>query len=143
MTSEIQNIWKQVVSSGLMDEKFFESNISEEEFNALLEMDDAELIHLQNLDDKDMSTYIEKMTLDDLLKLPFTEAQKAVEVFSMEKRIKMLNTLTERRLYYYEQTARFGEGVPKDEQLSPEMFRSLISKIKHIEIVQNWLYGIA
>lgn len=143
MTNEIQNIWKQVVSSGLMDEKFFESNISEEEFNELLEMDDAELIHLQNLDDKDMSTYIEKMTLDDLLKLPFTEAQKAVEVFSMEKRIKMLNTLTERKLYYYEQTARFGEGVPKDEQLSPEMFRSLISKIKHIEIVQNWLYGIA
>ena len=100
-------------------------------------------VHLQNLDDKDMSTYIEKMTLDDLLKLPFTEAQKAVEVFSMEKRIKMLDVLTERRLYYYEQTARFGEGVPKDEQLSPEMFRSLISKIKHIEIVQNWLYGIA
>lgn len=143
MTNEIQNIWKQVVSSGLMDEKFFESNISEEEFNELLEMDDAELIHLQNIDDKDMSTYIEKMTLDDLLKLPFTEAQKAVEAFSMEKRIKTLNALTERRLYYYEQTARFGEGVPKDEQLSPEMFRSLISKIKHIEIVQNWLYGIA
>ena len=143
MNNEIQNIWKQVVSLGLMDEKFFENNVSEEEFNALLEMDDAELIHLQDIGDKDMSIYIEKMTLDDLLKLPFTEAQKAVESFSMEKRIKILDELSQRRLYYYDQTVKFGEGVPKEEQLSPEMFRSLISKIKHIEIVQNWLYGIA
>ena len=142
MNNEIQNIWKQVVSLGLMDEKFFENNVSEEEFNALLEMDE-ELIHLQDIGDKDMSTYIEKMTLDDLLKLPFTEAQKAVESFSMEKRIKILDELSQRRLHYYDQTVKFGEGVPKEEQLSPEMFRSLISKIKHIEIVQNWLYGIA
>ena len=143
MNNEIQNIWKQVVSLGLMDEKFFENNVSEEEFNTLLEMDDAELIHLQDIGDKDMSIYIEEMTLDDLLKLPFTEAQKAVERFSMEKRIKMLDELSQRRLYYYDQTVKFGEGVPKEEQLSPEMFRSLISKIKHVEIVQNWLYGIA
>lgn len=142
MNNEIQNIWKQVVSLGLMDEKFFENNVSEEEFNTLLEMDDAELIHLQDIGDKDMSIYIEEMTLDDLLKLPFTEAQKAVESFSMEKRIKILDELSQRRLYYYDQTVKFGEGVPKEEQLSPEMFRSLISKIKHIEIVQNWLYGI-
>lgn len=142
MNNEIQNIWKQVVSLGLMDEKFFENNVSEEEFNALLEMDE-ELIHLQDIGDKDMSIYIEEMTLDDLLKLPFTEAQKAVESFSMEKRIKILDELSQRRLYYYDQTVKFGEGVPKEEQLSPEMFRSLISKIKHIEIVQNWLYGIA
>ena len=142
MNNEIQNIWKQVVSLGLMDEKFFENNVSEEEFNALLEMDE-ELIHLQDIGDKDMSIYIEEMTLDDLLKLPFTEAQKAVESFSMEKRIKILDELSQRRLHYYDQTVKFGEGVPKEEQLSPEMFRSLISKIKHIEIVQNWLYGIA
>lgn len=143
MNNEIQSIWKQVVNSGLMDEKFFESDVDEEEFNALLEMDDAELIHLQSIGDKDMTTYIEKLTLDDLLRLPFTQAQKAVNSFSMEKRIKMLDELTIRRTYYYNQTARFGEGVPKDEQLSPEAFRSLLSKIKHIEIVQNWLYGIA
>ena len=143
MNNEIQNIWKQVISSGLMDEKFFENNVSEEEFNALLEMDDAELIHLQDIGDKDMSIYIEKMTLDDLLKIKFTEEQKDVESFSMEKRIKILDELSQRRLHYYDQTTRFGEGVPKEEQLSPEMFRSLISKIKHIEIVQNWLYGIA
>lgn len=142
MNNEIQNIWKQCISSGLMDEKFFESNISEEEFNELLEMDDAELIHLQ-LIEGNMSAYIENMTFDELLKLPFTEAQRAITSFSMEKRIKMLDELTTRRTYYYNQTSRFGEGVPKDEQLSPEAFRSLLAKIKHIEIVQNWLYGIA
>ena len=143
MNNEIHSIWKQCISSGLMDEKFFESNISEEEFNELLEMDDAELIHLQAIEGGNMSAYIENMTFDELLKLPFTEAQRAIASFSMEKRIKMLDELTTRRTYYYNQTARFGEDVPKDEQLSPEAFRSLLAKIKHVEIVQNWLYGIA
>ena len=143
MNNEIQSIWKQCISSGLMDEKFFESNISEEEFNELLEMDDAELIHLQLIEGGNMSAYIENMTFDELLRLPFTEAQRAIASFSMEKRIKMLDELTTRRTYYYNQTARFGEGIPKDEQLSPEAFRSLLAKIKHVEIVQNWLYGIA
>ena len=143
MNNEIHNIWKQCISSGLMDEKFFESNISEKEFNELLEMDDAELIHLQLIEGGNMSEYIEKMTLDELLKLPFAEAQRSITSFSMEKRIKMLDELTTRRTYYYNQAAKFGEGIPKDEQLSPEAFRSLLGKIKHIEIVQNWLYGIA
>lgn len=143
MNNEIQSIWKQVVNSGLMDQKFFESNISEEEFNELLEIDDAELIHLQCVGEDNMSAYVEKMTFDDLLKLPFNEAQRAINSFSMEKRIKILDELTTRRSYYYNQTSKYGEGISKDEQLSPEAFRSLIGKIKHIEIVQNWLYGIA
>lgn len=142
MNKEIHSIWKQVISSGLMDEKFFESNISEEEFNALLENDDSELIHLQQAGSTTMSAYVEKMTLDDLLKLPFNDARKVIGSFSMEKRIKMLDALTTRRNFYYGETSRFAEHVPKDEQLSPEQFRSLLSKIKHIEIVQNWLYGI-
>jgi hypothetical protein len=143
MNSEIQNIWKQIVDSGLIDQKFFEDNISEKEFNELLEMDDAELIHLQGIGENHMSKYVEKLSFDDLLKLPFDEAKYAVDTFSMEKRIAILQELTERRTYYYSQTSRFGEGVPKDEQLSPEAFRSLLGKIKHLEIIQNWLYGIA
>lgn len=142
MNNESQNIWKQCISSGLMDEKFFENNISEEEFNELLEMDDAELIHLQVIERSNMSEYLENITFDELLKLPFKEAQKAIGFFSMEKRIKMLDELTTRKSHYYNQTAKFGEGIPKDEQLSPEAFRSLLGKIKHVEIVQNWLYGI-
>ena len=142
MNNESQNIWKQCISSGLMDEKFFENNISEEEFNELLEMDDAELIHLQVIERSNMSEYLENITFDELLKLPFKETQKAISFFSMEKRIKMLDELTTRKSHYYNQTAKFGEGIPKDEQLSPEAFRSLLGKIKHVEIVQNWLYGI-
>lgn len=142
MNNESQNIWKQCINSGLMDEKFFENNISEEEFNELLEMDDAELIHLQVIERSNMSEYLENITFDELLKLPFKEAQKAIGFFSMEKRIKMLDELTTRKSHYYNQTAKFGEGIPKDEQLSPEAFRSLLGKIKHVEIVQNWLYGI-
>ena len=143
MNSEIQSIWKQIVDSGLIDQKFFEDNISEEEFNELLEMDDAELIHLQDIGENHMPDYVEKLSFDDLLKLPFDEAKYTVDAFSMEKRIAILQELTERRTYYYSQTSRFGEGVPKDEQLSPETFRSLLGKIKHLEIIQNWLYGIA
>lgn len=143
MNSEIQSIWKQIVDSGLIDQKFFEDNISEKEFNELLEMDDAELIHLQDIGENHMPEYVEKLSFDDLLKLPFNEAKCAVDTFSMEKRIAILQELTERRMYYYSQTSRFGEGIPKDEQLSPEAFKSLLGKIKHLEIVQNWLYGIA
>jgi len=143
MNQEIQNIWKQCAKLGLINSKFFESNISEEEFNTFLEIDDAELIHLQNIENVAMDTYIEKMTFDELLKLPFYKAQEVINSFSMEKRIKILDELTTRRSYYYEQTSKFGEGIDKDEQLSPESFRALLGKIKHIEIIQNWLYGIA
>lgn len=89
------------------------------------------------------SEYIEKLTLDDVLKLPFDTAHKYIDQFSMAKRIAILEDLSKYRNHLYEQTGRYGgEGLSKDEQISATDFRLLLGKIKHLEILQNWLYGI-
>ena len=88
------------------------------------------------------SSYISKLKLDDVLKLPFDLAHKYIDNFSMSKRISMLNELSTYRMHLYDQASRYGEGLTKDEQIGPKDFRMLMGKIKHLEIVQNWLYGI-
>ena len=60
----------------------------------------------------------------------------------MKNRLDILTEIDKLRIHYYNALGNYGEGVARDEQLSPEEFRSLLGKIKHIEIIQNWLYGI-
>lgn len=87
--------------------------------------------------------HVADLTLEDLLKQPFDVAHKYINQFTMVKRINMLNKLTDYRNHLYNETGKFGaEGLPKEEQLSAKNFRSLLGKIKHLEILQNWLYGI-
>ena len=134
---EVKKLWSSIEELGLWDEN---TNIDFETFNALIEDDSAKLKDL--LSRCEDTEYIRNLTFDELLKLPFDGAKNAIDSFSMEKRINMLNELEDRRVYYYNQTARYC-GVSKDELISASEFRSLLGKIKHIEIIQNWLYGIA
>lgn len=134
---EIVSVWESVYAMGLWDEK---TNIDFETFNALIEHDDDTLTTL--LHQCEDTEYIRNLSFDELLKLPFDGAKKAVDSFSMEKRIRMLGELDERKNFYYNQTAKYC-GVSKDELISASEFRSLLGKIKHIEIIQNWLYGLA
>ena len=133
---ELVSVWESIYSMGLWDEN---TNIDYETFNALIEHDDKELTKLLNQCED--TEYIRNLSFDDLLKLPYDGAKKAIDSFSMEKRIQMLNELDDRKKFYYNQTARYC-GVSKDELISASEFRSLLGKIKHIEIIQNWLYGI-
>ena len=87
------------------------------------------------------SEYISNLTAEELLKMPFKNAQKAVEQFTMKKRIDILEDIEKLRIHYYNQMGRYGNGSLA-EQISPAEFKSLLGKVKHIEIVQNWLYGI-
>lgn len=85
------------------------------------------------------SEYVQNLSLEELLKLPYNSAKNLIDTFSMPKRIDMLNTLTIRRDHYYNEVSRFGaeeDGITNNE------FKQIMSKIKHLEIVQNWLYGI-
>lgn len=133
---ELLSVWESIYNMGLWDEK---TNIDFETFNALIEHDNAALtILLHQCEDTE---YIRNLSFDELLKLPFDGAKKAIDSFSMEKRIKMLNELDSRKQFYYNQTAKYC-GVSKDELISATEFRSLLGKIKHIEILQNWLYGL-
>lgn len=88
------------------------------------------------------SEQIAKLKLDDILKKPFNLAHQYINQFSMAKRISMLDELNVYRKHLYEQINRYGGDVPKDEQISAAEFRMLMGKIKHLEIIQNWLYGI-
>lgn len=134
---EVKELWNSIYELGLWDEN---TNIDFETFNALIEDDSNKLKEL--LSRCEDTEFIRNLTFDDLLKLPFDGAKKAIDSFSMEKRINMLNELDNRKTYYYNQTARYC-GVSKDELISASEFRSLLGKIKHIEILQNWLYGIS
>lgn len=133
---KVKELWKLVDTLNLWDDK---TTVDFETFNALIEEDNNKLRELLNRCED--TEYVRKLTLDELLKLPFDGAKKVIDSFSMEKRINMLNELDEKKTYYYNQTARYC-GVSKDELISAAEFRSLLGKIKHLEIVQNWLYGI-
>ena len=134
---ELVAVWESVYNMGLWNE---DTNIDFEAFNALIEHDDATLTTL--LHQCEDTEYIRNLSFDELLKLPFDGAKKAIDSFSMEKRIQMLNELDNRKNFYYNQTANYC-GVSKDSLISASEFRSLLGKIKHIEIIQNWLYGLA
>ena len=132
---EIQSTMEQLDKLGLLKE-----DLDVKEFEDALARDTAELTQLLELvDDND---YVKNMKFDELVKLPFEEAQKTIERMEMAKRIAMLDELTTLRKFYYEETKRYC-GVSKDELISASEFRSLLGKIKHLEILQNWLYGIA
>lgn len=132
---EIQSTMEQLDKIGLLKEA-----LDVEEFEDALARDTAELTRLLELVDND--DYVKNMKFDELVKLPFMEAQKTIERMDMAKRIAMLDELTTLRKFYYEETKRYC-GVSKDELISASEFRSLLGKIKHLEILQNWLYGIA
>ena len=134
---ELKQLWNTIYAMGLWDEN---TNIDYDTFNALIDNDDAKLKDLLNQCED--SEYIRKLTFDELLQLPFEEAKKSINSFSMEKRIAMLNEMDSRKTYYYNQTARYC-GVSKEELITASEFRSLLGKIKHIEILQNWLYGLS
>ena len=126
---EIQSTMEQLDKLGLLKE-----DLDVKEFEDVLARDTAELTQLLELvDDND---YVKNMKFDELVKLPFEEAQKTIERMEMAKRIAMLDELTTLRKFYYEETKRYC-GVSKDELISASEFRSLLSKIKHLEILQN------
>lgn len=134
---ELVNTWESIYQMGLWDEN---TKIDYETFNALIEHNDEALTKL--LHQCEDTEYIRNLKFDELLQLPFDGAKKAIDSFSMEKRIKMLDALDNRKIFYYNQTARYC-GVSKEELISASEFRSLLGKIKHIEILQNWLYGLS
>lgn len=133
---EIRELWKSIYQLGLWNEN---TNIDFDTFNALIVGDEEELTKL--LCQCEDSEYIRRLSFDDLLKLPYDGARKAIASFSMEKRIDMLNDLDTHRKFYYEATSRYC-GVSKEELITASEFRSLLGKIKHVEILQNWLYGL-
>jgi len=136
MEDSQKQLWSSLSALGIVDDTKVDFVV----FNALIE-DDRDV--LQDLLSKCEDTaYVANLTFDELLRLPFEAARKTIDTFSMEKRIDMLQQLDQRRSHYYNETSRYC-GVAAAELMTAKEFKIVIGKIKHIEIVQNWLYGIA
>ena len=111
-----------------------------EEYQKLIGQDDKlkELMMIKKTEDM-----VDSITLETIMNSNFMAAKEVIDQMTIAKRIAILEDLSKYRLQLYDSFSRYGEkGVPRDEQLSAEDFRMLMGRIKHLEILQNWLYGI-
>jgi hypothetical protein len=138
-TDKITKTFKEISETPIWDENL---PITFEEYEALLSTEDTESL-FQLLMQEDAAA-LRDVTLEDLIKMPFNRAQACISKFSLTKRIKVLENLDTRRSYLYNQASRYGAGNPKDpNRLSAKDWRTIMGRIKHLEILQAWLYGIS
>lgn len=134
---------KDLQSKGLSQETFYEA-MSWDEFvkeQARLVEDDKALKALLILKKEEES--VAEVSLEQVLTSSFQNAKDTIDKMTLAKRIEMLDDLDKYRDYLYEQVNRYGaQGLSKDEQLKASEFRVIMGRIKHMEIIQNWLFGI-
>lgn len=138
----VSQMFDELKALGLLQEEFPENTSPEEYWNAFHSKEDDEglkelLMKQQN------EELIRNISLEELVRAPFMEAKNAIDQMTLAKRISILEDLQKYRDFLYEDADRYGkEGLSKDDQLNAAEFRSLVGKIKHLEIIQNWLYGV-
>lgn len=134
---------KDLQSKGLSQETFYEA-MSWDEFvkeQARLVEDDKALKALLIFKKEEES--VAEVSLEQVLTSSFQTAKDTIDKMTLAKRIEMLDDLDKYRDYLYEQVNRYGaQGLSKDEQLKASEFRVIMGRIKHMEIIQNWLFGI-
>lgn len=134
---------KDLQSKRLSQETFYEA-MSWDEFvkeQARLVEDDKALKALLILKKEEES--VAEVSLEQVLTSSFQIAKDTIDKMTLAKRIEMLDDLDKYRDYLYEQVNRYGaQGLSKDEQLKASEFRVIMGRIKHMEIIQNWLFGI-
>lgn len=134
---------KDLQSKGLSQETFYEA-MSWDEFvkeQARLVKDDKALKALLIFKKEEES--VAEVSLEQVLTSSFQTAKDTIDKMTLAKRIEMLDDLDKYRDYLYEQVNRYGaQGLSKDEQLKASEFRVIMGRIKHMEIIQNWLFGI-
>lgn len=134
---------KDLQAKGLSQETFYEA-MSWDEFvkeQARLVEDDKALKALLILKKEEES--VAEVSLEQVLTSSFQTAKDTIDKMTLAKRIEMLDDLDKYRDYLYEQVNRYGaQGLSKDEQLKASEFRVIMGRIKHMEIIQNWLFGI-
>lgn len=122
----------------------FHENMSWDEYMQEYEKrigEDDKLKELMRI--KKTEEMVDSVTLETIMTSNFMSAKEIIDQMTIAKRIAILNDLSEYRIQLYDSFSRYGEkGVPRDEQLSAEDFRMLLGRVKHLEILQNWLYGI-
>lgn len=137
-SDKVTATFQEIGQTALWDEQM---PISFQEYESLLVAEDTESL-FQMIDQQDEKA-IKNVKLEDLMRMPFDKSKKSIEKFSLAKRIQVLSELDTRRSYLYSQASRYGEGKQcASEPLSAKDWRTIMGRIKHLEILQAWLYGI-
>ena len=140
---DVTHIFESLRGTELQQEDFHENMSFEtymEEYQKRIGTDDKlkELMRIKETEDM-----VDSVNLETILTTNFVTAKEIIDQMTIAKRIAMLEDLSKYRIQLYDSFSRYGEkGVPRDEQLSAEDFRMLLGRVKHLEIIQNWLYGI-
>lgn len=137
---EIKDVFQQIGKMGIWDEKTMPMTI--EEYSKLIsEEDESNLLEILNKEE--MDTYLTKLTIIDLMKFPFDRALRITKQFTLAKRIALLEELNKHRSFLYSQASKYdAENLPKEEGLTPREWSIVMGRIKHLEILMSWLYGI-
>lgn len=134
----IAETFQQIGNSSLWDAHL---PISFEEYEKLLSAESTE--KLFRLIEQQDEGALQAIQLEELLKMPFARAEKSIDQLSLAKRIELLGDLDKRRTYLYSQASRYGAESHKGlDPLSAKDWRTIMGRIKHLEIIQAWLYGI-
>lgn len=103
-----------------------------------LKKSEEELEGILNLD---LDHHAEEITFEQLCSITFIKAKKIIFKMSIKKRIAVLKDLDHRLVHLYDGLKGYNDqGFGKS--LSPQIFYQMMGKIKHMEILQQWLYGI-
>jgi hypothetical protein len=98
--------------------------------------------NIEEMDEATVNEYAEKINLEELIKVTFNKSKKIIESMTLKRRIKMLSELDEHLLYLYQETKGYNDALFGKARYGPKEFQKIMGKIKHLEILQNWLYGI-
>ena len=112
---DIKNILKELITLGLVDEDL----VNDPDLAEWIQEDTQELVDFWiHMDGEEV------IDAETLLKMPFNQAMRTVQTISMKNRIDVLSELNDLRVHYYNALGNYGEGVARDDQLSPEEFRT-------------------
>lgn len=142
---EVKETFDMLQGSSLQRDDFHE-NMSWDEYVRQLERlsgdkDSKKLKRLIAVKKREDS--IEETSLERIMTSNFMVAKDIIDQMTIAKRITMLKEVHDYRIYLYETLARYGaEGLTREEQLTAGEFKALMGRVKHLEILLNWLYGI-
>lgn len=83
----------------------------------------------------------EELPFDDLMRLSFDTAHKVINNVSFKRRLQLLEELDYKLVHLYDATKAYN-GQVFGKSMAPKVFQRIMGNIKHLEIIQNWLFGI-
>lgn len=141
--SEMEKIFHSLEGTELQQDSFHEDMSWDEyvKMTAELSGDDQALKQLLHM--KAEEDLVNGVTLQTIMSANFTNAKQVIDKMTIMKRIQILEELDAYKTYLYETADTWGQpGIPLKEQMSAKMFRAILGRIKHLEILQGWLFGI-